>query len=172
MLPTDKVRLDFRFHANELPRISPRASRWQVIAAFLKTAEGRAERLIEDTFGVLMLVSIPSQPQSGAVYLYHEPTNSFYWLQIGNREDDFNGREFDEAVATLHLERYVSERVLHHSRARFYRRNRKFTAQAKPVFTPTGNGLGVTAPAHPASSSPPAASSVASTPALSQNVMQ
>jgi len=122
-MSTDKfdVCLDFRFHAHELPGVGHHSQRWQILAAFLKTSEGRVERLMEHRNGILMLVSVPFQPNTGAVYLYHEPTHSFYWVQFGNRQDDLSGREFDEFLGAYQLERYISENTLPCSKPRSHR---------------------------------------------------
>ena len=47
-MSTDKfdVCLDFRFRAHELPGVGHHSQRWQILAAFLKTSEGRVERLM------------------------------------------------------------------------------------------------------------------------------
>ena len=121
----DKLKIDFRFRANELAGIGSKANRWQVLRAFLTMAEGRVERLIEGKNGFVMLISIPDQQSSGAVYIYHEPSRSFYWLEFGDRSEDLSGYEFDKIASQL--ERFSTaeaiERTQERKLSRFHSRN-------------------------------------------------
>lgn len=137
MLPTDRITLEFRFRANDLAGIGSKANRWQVLQAFLMMSEGQAERLIEGKNGFIVLESIPNQPSSGAVYVYHEPSRSFYWLQFGARIDDLSASEFDRianqlahltAAETTQQLQERNRRPRSRNLARFTRRSRSLSA--------------------------------------------
>ncbi|MGA7314121.1 MAG: hypothetical protein WBX22_09125 [Silvibacterium sp.] len=92
--------------------LGPGANRWEVLRAFLKRGEARAERLVEDRHGFLILQSIPGRPNTGAIYLYRENLQAFFWLSFGNREDDLNGEDFQNALRVHRLIRLVRGRVI------------------------------------------------------------
>src|ERR1700751_2074088 len=70
--------------------VTPGANRWQVLAAFLARGEDRAERLVEDFDGFVILQSVPGRPNTGAIYVYRESLRAFFWLSFGDREDDLD----------------------------------------------------------------------------------
>jgi len=49
--------------------LAPCTNRWDVLRAFLKRGEARAERLVEAGDGFLILQSIPGRPNTGAIYI-------------------------------------------------------------------------------------------------------
>src|ERR1700686_4302377 len=64
--------LGYLFSTNKLPGIDASSSRWEVLAAFLKAGDARAERLIESDGGLIFLQSVPHRPNTGAIYVYNE----------------------------------------------------------------------------------------------------
>jgi hypothetical protein len=104
-----QLRVDYLFGADELPGVSSSSTRWDVLAAFLRVAEGCAERLIEIQGGLIFLQSIPGRPNTGAIYAYNEARRAFVWLRF-DRDDDLNGRDFDRVVWAYRLARH--DRVL------------------------------------------------------------
>ena len=102
-----RLRVDFLFSKDALPSLAPGSSRWEVLAAFLKAGEARAERLIETDGGLIFLQSIPHRPNTGAIYVYHEATGSFLWLRF-DRDDDLNGVDFDKAVWAYRLLKWTN----------------------------------------------------------------
>jgi hypothetical protein len=105
--------------------LGPGANRWEVLRAFLKRGEARAERLVEDRNGFLILQSIPGRPNTGAIYLYRENLQAFFWLSFGNREDDLNGEDFQNALRVHRLIRLVGDGPRPHHRNRYRRRHPK-----------------------------------------------
>ncbi len=97
-----QLRVEFLFSVHDLPGITSSSSRWEVLAAFLKAGEGRAERLIETDGGLLFLQSIPGRRNTGAIYAYNEAAQGFLWLRF-DRDDDLNGIDFDQAVWAYRL---------------------------------------------------------------------
>jgi len=102
-----QLRVEYLFSTNELPGITPDSSRWEVLGAFLKAGEARAERLIETDGGLIFLQSIPHRPNTGAIYVYNEATGTFLWLRF-DRDDDLNGVDFDQAVWAYRLLRWTN----------------------------------------------------------------
>jgi hypothetical protein len=89
--------------------LMPGANRWEVLAAFLARGEARAERLVEDLDGFLILQSIPGRPNTGAIYVYRESLRAFFWLTFGNREDDLDAQDFQNALRVHRLIRMVAD---------------------------------------------------------------
>ena len=103
--------------------LAPKTNRWDVLRAFLQVGEARAERLVEETGGFLLLQSIPGRPNTGAIYAYIERLQAFFWLRFEQKEDTLNGEDFQNALRIHHLVRFVSghQETPH----RHHRRNRK-----------------------------------------------
>src|ERR1700741_552703 len=88
----------------------PNTNRWEVLRAFLKRGEARAERLVEDKDGFLILQSIPGRRNTGAIYVYRECLGAFFWLSFGEREDDLSAEDFQNALRVHRLGRFVAEK--------------------------------------------------------------
>ncbi len=97
-----QLRVEYLFSVHELPNVTSSSSRWEILGAFLKAGEGRAERLIETDGGFLFLQSIPGRRDTGAIYAYNEATKVFLWMRF-DRDDDLNGADFDRAVWAYRL---------------------------------------------------------------------
>jgi hypothetical protein len=103
--------------------LMPKANRWDVLRAFLKRGNARAERLVEESGGFLLLQSIPGRANTGAIYAYVEHLQAFFWLWFEQKEDTLNGEDFQKALRVHHLAKFVSG---HPGNAhRRHRRNRK-----------------------------------------------
>ena len=83
--------------------LAARSNRWDVLRAFLAVGEARAERLIEEEDGFLILQSVPGQANTGGVYLFAEPLHSFFWLRFDHNECSLNGEDFQFAMRVYHL---------------------------------------------------------------------
>jgi hypothetical protein len=102
-----QLRVDYLFSTDALPGVTADSSRWEVLAAFLKAGEARAERLIEVDGGLIFLQSIPHRPNTGAIYVYNEATKAFLWMRF-DRDDDLNGVDFDQAVWAYRLLKWAN----------------------------------------------------------------
>ena len=102
-----RLRVDYLFTADGLPGITESSSRWEILGAFLRVGEARAERLIETDGGLIFLESIPHRPNTGAIYVYNEAAKVFLWLRF-DRDDDLNGSDFDHAVWAYRLLRWTN----------------------------------------------------------------
>jgi hypothetical protein len=88
--------------------LTPKANRWDALRAFLKRGSARAERLVEESGGFLLLQSIPGRPNTGAIYAYVEHLQAFFWLRFEQKEDALNGEDFQNALRVHHLVKFVS----------------------------------------------------------------
>ena len=89
--------------------LMPGANRWEVLSAFLARGEARAERLVEDLDGFVILQSVPGRPKTGAIYVYLESLQAFFWLSFGDREDDLDAQDFQNALRVHRLVRLVAD---------------------------------------------------------------
>jgi len=109
--------------------LQPGTNRWEVLRAFLHRGEARAERVVEERDGFLILQSIPGRQNSGGIYVYRESLGAFFWLRFGNREDDLNGEDFQNALRIHRLLRFVADRPRHRRRRR---RPKAWTLRPEP----------------------------------------
>ena len=86
------------------------SNRWDVLRAFLAVGEARAERLVEDENGFLILQSIAGRPNTGGIYLYAENLQSFFWLRFDLKEDTLNADDFQLALRVYRLTAFIEER--------------------------------------------------------------
>lgn len=88
------------FTAEELG-LPNRASIAHVVKTFLTVAEGEASRQIEMPKCVVLLQSVPQDPQSGAIYFFDRETQMFYLAVFQAAGDD--------ALSTSQFEQLVDE---------------------------------------------------------------
>jgi hypothetical protein len=85
------------------------SNRWDVLRAFLAVGEARAERLVEDENGFLILQSIAGRPNTGGIYLYAENLQSFFWLRFDLKEDTLNADDFQLALRVYRLTAFIEK---------------------------------------------------------------
>ncbi len=83
--------------------LAARSNRWDVLRAFLAVGEARAGRLVEEEDGFLILQCVPGQANTGGIYLFAEPLQSFFWLRFEHNEDSLNGEDSQFAMRVFHL---------------------------------------------------------------------
>lgn len=101
--PNVTIETPFLFGA-EFRGITHTSSRWAVLEAFLASAEGVASRLIDAVNGFIVLVTVPGQKNSGAIYIYSEARRAFYTAEVPERDADISAGEFESIVAAYNLE--------------------------------------------------------------------
>jgi hypothetical protein len=99
------------------------SNRWDVLRAFLAVGEARAERLVEEDGGFLVLQSIAGRPNTGGIYAYVERLESFFWLRFDLKEDTLNGDDFQLALRVYHLLNLINGDGQKTRRKRRQRRN-------------------------------------------------
>jgi len=130
--------------------LAPKANRWDVLRAFLKVGEARAERLVEETGGFLLLQSVPGRPNTGAIYVYIERLQAFFWLRFEQKEDTLNGEDFQNALRIHHLVKFVNGHTGDpHRRRRRNRKARRAAKRAAVIAAPVSLGRGTLVAAAP-----------------------
>lgn len=131
-----QLHVDYLFSADKLAGVTPVSTRWEILGAFLKAGEARAERLVETDGGFIVLQSIPHRLNSGAIYVYNESLRGFFWLRFDEKEDTLNSSDFQNALRVYNLFAYASviggSRHRHHS----VHRRRKTAAQIADTGQP------------------------------------
>jgi len=122
--------------------LAPETNRWDVLRAFLAVGEARAERLVEEQGGFLLLQSIPGRANTGGIYAYVERLQAFFWLRFDFKEDTLNSDDFQHALRVHHLLNLIND---DRGGARRRRRNRKQHLRAKSIPAPAIHVLAVTA---------------------------
>ena len=80
------------------------ASVEHAIKVFLYIGEAIASRWIQMPKGVLLLQSVPDNPQSGAIYLYDRERQTFYLVVFEQGRDDcLTTAEFEQLVVEYNL---------------------------------------------------------------------
>lgn len=82
-----KIRVRLTITLPELG-LEPRTGVDKAVLAFLDWAEGIAVRWIQMPAGVLLFVSVPGDPRSGACYVYERRRGVFHLLELA---DEANG---------------------------------------------------------------------------------
>jgi hypothetical protein len=97
-----KLHVDYVMSVTDLG-LTAGSNRWDVLRAFLAVGEARAERVVEEEDGFLILQSVPGQVNTGGVYLFAEPLQTFFWLRFDHNECSLNGEDFQFAMRVYHL---------------------------------------------------------------------
>jgi hypothetical protein len=100
-----------KMSASELFRSGlPRTrTRRQVVASFLKAAEGVAHRWIDTRKGTLLLQMAPYQPASGQIYIYDRQRDMWYMLDFEDARESFSTETFEQVYREYKLLAYVEQ---------------------------------------------------------------
>jgi hypothetical protein len=97
------------FTAQELG-LPNRANIAHVVKTFLTVAEGEASRQIEMPNCVVLLQSVPHDPQSGAIYFFDRETQIFYLAVFEAVGDDaLSASQFEQLMAEYDLLAYAED---------------------------------------------------------------
>jgi hypothetical protein len=84
-------------------------TRRQVVASFLKAAEGVAHRWIDTRKGTLLLQMAPYQPASGQIYIYDRQRDMWYMLDFEVARESFSLETFEQVYREYKLLAYVEQ---------------------------------------------------------------
>jgi hypothetical protein len=84
-------------------------TRRQVVASFLKAAEGVAHRWIDTRKGTLLLQMAPYQPASGQIYIYDRQRDMWYMLDFEDARESFSTETFEQVYREYKLLAYVEQ---------------------------------------------------------------
>jgi hypothetical protein len=117
------LQVDYVMSVHDLG-LASETNRWEVLRAFLRVGEARAEQLIEDDGGFLLLQSVPGRANTGAIYVYNESLKAFFWLRFEHKEDTLNSADFHDALRIYKLLKFTKS-ATHDESQRKRRRNRR-----------------------------------------------
>jgi len=75
------------FHAQEIG-VSKEANLDRLVKVFVQMSEGTATRWIQMPQGILVLLMVPDNPASGAIYIYDRVGQQFYLVCFDQGSDD------------------------------------------------------------------------------------
>jgi hypothetical protein len=76
----------------------------RLIKAFVQMSEGYATRWIQMPEGILVLLMVPDNPASGAIYIYDRVGQQFYLISFDQGSDDtLTIPEFEELLGEYRL---------------------------------------------------------------------
>lgn len=71
----------------------------KTVFAFLERSEAIASRWVQLPLAVLLFVTVPDDPQSGAIYLFDRRKGVFYWFEIdGEANGLLTGGDYERLV--------------------------------------------------------------------------
>lgn len=84
--------------------LDSRVSTDKAVFAFLERSEGVASRWVQFPTGVLLFVTVPDDPHSGAIYLYDRRRGLFYLLEIDSEADgQLTIADYERLIRTCRL---------------------------------------------------------------------
>ncbi len=75
-------------------------------------SEGIPARWIQMPKGILLLVMVPDNPASGAIYIYDRVGQQFSLVSFEGADDTLTVQDFDNLLGEYHLLDYVANPVL------------------------------------------------------------
>jgi hypothetical protein len=84
--------------------VDSRAGTEKAVLAFIERSEGVASRWVQFPSGVLLFVTVPDDPHSGAIYLYDRRKGVFYLFEFDNEADGLlTVEDYERLVRTCRL---------------------------------------------------------------------
>jgi hypothetical protein len=90
------------FHAEEIG-VSKEPNLDRLVKVFTQISEGIAARWFQMPKGILLLVTVPDNPASGAIYLYDRVEQHFSLVCFEGADDTLTVEEFDQLLSEYHL---------------------------------------------------------------------
>jgi len=90
------------FYAEEI--VSKEANLDRLVKVFVQMSEGTATRWIQMPKGILVLLMVPDNPASGAIYMYDRVGQQFYLISFDQGSDDtLTIAEFEDLLGEYRL---------------------------------------------------------------------
>ena len=97
------------FHAKEIG-VSKEANLDRLVKMFVQISEGTATRWIQMPKGIIVLLMVPDNPASGAIYIYDRVGQDFYLVSFDQGSDDtLTIPEFEDLLGEYRLLDCVSD---------------------------------------------------------------
>jgi hypothetical protein len=95
------------FHAEEIG-VSKEPNLDRLVKVFLQVSEGTAARWIQMPKGMLLLVMVPDNPASGAIYIYDRVGQEFSLVSFEGADDTLTTQDFDSLLGEYNLLDYAA----------------------------------------------------------------
>ncbi len=99
------------FRAEEIG-VSKEPNLDRLVKVFMQISEGIPARWIQMPKGILLLVMVPDNPASGAIYIYDRVGQQFSLVSFEGADDTLTVQDFDNLLGEYHLLDYVANPVL------------------------------------------------------------
>jgi len=99
------------FHAEEIG-VSKEPNLDRLVKVFMQISEGIAARWIQMPKGMLLLVMVPDNPASGAIYIYDRVGQQFSLVSFEGADDTLTVQEFESLLNEYHLLDYTANPTL------------------------------------------------------------
>jgi hypothetical protein len=95
------------FHAEEIG-VSREPNLDRLVKVFMQISEGIVARWIQMPKGMLMLVMVPDNPASGAIYIYDRVEQEFSLVSFEGADDTLTTQDFDGLLGEYNLLDYAA----------------------------------------------------------------
>jgi hypothetical protein len=99
------------FHAEEIG-VSKEPNLDRLVKVFLQISEGIPARWIQMPKGMLLLVMVPDNPASGAIYIYDRVGQQFSLVSFEGADDTLTVQEFESLLSEYQLMDYAANATL------------------------------------------------------------
>jgi hypothetical protein len=99
----DKIKIDSVLHLRDFGL--ERLDEDKAIVGFAQKTEAKISRWLDFAKGVLLFLTVPGDPESGAFYIYDRARCVFYWLDlpVDGRFGGFREQEFESLAQAFEL---------------------------------------------------------------------
>jgi hypothetical protein len=106
-----KISIHHLFHAEEIG-VSKEPNLDRLVKVFMQISEGIVARWIQMPKGMLLLVMVPDNPASGAIYIYDRVGQQFSLVSFEGADDTLTTEEFDGLLGEYNLLDYAANPAL------------------------------------------------------------
>jgi hypothetical protein len=99
------------FHAEEIG-VSKEPNLDRLVKVFLQISEAIVARWVQMPKGMLLLVMVPDNPASGAIYIYDRVGQEFSLVSFEGADDTLTAEDFDSLLGEYDLLEYAANPAL------------------------------------------------------------
>lgn len=99
------------FYAEEIG-VSKEPNLDRLVKVFMQISEGVVARWIQMPKGMLLLVMVPDNPASGAIYIYDRVAQRFSLVSFEGADDTLTAQDFEGLLGEYNLLDYAANPVL------------------------------------------------------------
>jgi hypothetical protein len=105
------ISVHYLFHAEEIG-VSKEPNLDRLVKVFMQISEGIVARWIQMPKGMLLLVMVPDNPASGAIYIYDRVGQQFSLVSFEGADDTLTTQDFDGLLGEYNLLDYAANPAL------------------------------------------------------------